>query len=211
MNNDILEEKFMLDVATIVVNTKLNRIKYEHSLHHLRHNLAGFGHPPKHNTTSVFNSIYNVYMDIDTNIAPLLEYLWLNKISTIHSCENNVPNNYIWICFKTANDLELFLEIVFEGLHSGDNFYDRGFPGWGKQDGWYYTDNARRNKQNKVSISISVRFPQKDYDTVLEKLKSYYEHKNNKRSNTNDNTISDPKFSGNLGSASFALANEIDK
>ena len=51
------------------------------------------------------------------------------------SCENNVPRDYIWILFETTNDLELFLQIVFEDLKSGDDFYDRGFPGWENRKG----------------------------------------------------------------------------
>ena len=110
------------------------------------------------------------------------------------SCENNNPRDYIWICFKTSSDLELFLDIVFgndnddndndddndDNDDDNDNYFDlfdRGFPSGGcKNDGWYYNVNAGRirGKKIKFPVEISVRFPQKDYAIVLKKLADRY-------------------------------------
>lgn len=174
-----LQDQFMADVSNLVENSHIDKYRCEGALHQLKFIFgAGAIHPSKHDTISVYNPIQREYIDIDTNIAPLIEHLWLNNISTDMSCENNVPADHIWIYFSTVNDLELFLEIVFKDLDPGNDFYDRGFPGCGKKDGWYYNIVAKRNMKHEVFIKISVRFPQRDHDTVLNKLKLNLEHKN---------------------------------
>lgn len=176
MGNKTPKNQFMQDVSVLVDNAPpFHTTLYEDALHHLKFNLAVGSPSNKHSTTTIFNTITHEHIDIDTYIAPLIGYIWLNGISTDLSCENNVPDNYIWINFSTANDLELFLGIVFKDREPEDDFYHRGFPGFGKPDGWYYNIVPSRNKQNDVFISVSVRFPQKDYNIVLEKLKLHYE------------------------------------
>lgn len=177
MNNNTLKIQFLQDVSDMIKDADLDKFRCEDALHNLKYHISCANLQNEHATISVYNTIESEYIDIDQNIASLLECMWANNISTLMSCENNVPDNYIWIQFETSQDLELFLEIVFKDLDPGDNFYDRGFPGWGKKDGWYHDIIAGRNMKDEVSISISIRFPQKDHDTVLNKLKLNLEHK----------------------------------
>lgn len=172
----VSKEQLLKDVSDIIGDVYLHKFKCEHALHHLKYHFSdGDWLDITHATNSMYNPIYDDHVDIDKNISELIEYIWLNGISTTLSCENNAPENYIWIEFETFFDLEMFLEIVFKDFNSGDNFYDRGFPGWGINEGWYYEINATKNKKHKVSIDISVRFPRKDHNIILEKLKLNYE------------------------------------
>ena len=212
----------MKDVFSIIKNNDISGIQYEHALHSLKYNTYSKCHTESHNTISVYNPIHNEYVDIDTNIVPLIEYIWKNNISTTLSCENNSPNNYIWVCFATGTDLELFLKIVFRDVKIGDDFYDRGFPHWGTEDGWYYSINADRNSEydglsetDNVFISISVRFPQRDYDTVLNKLKLHFDNNqiqlNKSLSESDLNTSDESSDTNNKPSMVKILMDEIQK
>ena len=179
MNNTKLQ--FLKAVAEMIKDIHLTEFISEDALHNLKFHIAYGSNPNEHYTIPVFNHVHNEYIDIDKNIAPLIELIWLNDIATSLSCENNVPNNYIWITFETPHDLELFLEIVFKDTDQGNDFYDRGFPGFGKNNGWYYNTVADRKNEAihdmAVSLSMSVRFPQSDYNTVLNKLQTHFDNK----------------------------------
>ena len=45
----------------------------------------------KHKTTKMPH-FYGFTCDIDKNISLLMKYIWLCKIDTFNSCENNVPD-----------------------------------------------------------------------------------------------------------------------
>lgn len=177
--------KFILKVLALInkKNVLVNNFFCNEALHQLRFIFCDRSNrtPQQHTTIPIYNPLCDRHINIDTNIAPLIELLWLNGISTVMSCENNVPNGYVWISLATSFDLELFLEIVFKDTDRGNDFYDRGFPGFGKKNGWYYTVNTHRskNKENMFPVTISVRFPQKDYATILKKIRDHHDNINN--------------------------------
>ena len=56
------------------------------------------------------------FIDIDKNISALMKCLWLCNIDTEQSCENNNPENYVWIAFAGVFDMYKFQEILFLGI-----------------------------------------------------------------------------------------------
>ena len=184
-----LKDKFLKEVSIMMngKNVHIDNFDCEQALLSLRFIFCDRKESSKHATVSVYNPMYDEHIDIDKNIAPLIELLWLNGISTLLSCENNVPRKHIWIYFETASDLESFSDIVFGDYDSSDedendsdtDFYDRGYPGnFSKKDGWYYDLCVDRNRDEDrkiktTSIGVSVRVPQKDYETILNKFKSH--------------------------------------
>lgn len=135
----------------------------------------------KHKTASVLNSRTNKYYEIDVNIAELIHNIWRANISTTLSCEDNVPKNFIWICFPSDTDLCKFLHIVFMNTQINDPVFNRAFGKIGDyEDPWIYSTNQDfdfddLDKVTDISLSNSLRFPVKDHDFVLQRLKDYNE------------------------------------
>lgn len=135
----------------------------------------------KHETVKL-QHFTNYDIDIDKNIAELVKYIWQCRIDTDCSCENNVPRGYIWICFSTSNDAERFLKIVTKD-DDGSELYARildGIPGT-TPNAWIYDlnivdrdyDEESGRLYNELYISVSIRFPQSDYEWVCEKFREY--------------------------------------
>lgn len=51
-------------------------------------------------------------IDIDCKIYKLIKLIWESDIETVNSCENNVPDGFIWIEFSTYIDFYRFMDIV---------------------------------------------------------------------------------------------------
>lgn len=123
--------------------------------------------------------------DIDKNISRLIKYIWMCNIDTYNSCENNVPYDYIWIQFASAMDLEKFLNIIFKDIKINDDHYIKGnnaFP-YNKKNSWVYNinieeDNYESSKIDGLSIAMSLRFPNTDYDWVCQQMKKYLVNEN---------------------------------
>jgi hypothetical protein len=144
-----------------------------------------------HETELVYNGTLRKKIKIDKQIANLMEMVWANGIKTCNSCEDNVPKGYIWIEFLTSNDLQKFLDIVFEDVDSDDNLYERAFVYYKhKKDAWQYDTGVFRDDgeeegddgTKEIFVTISLRFPFKDKEFIQNKLTSYW------RSNCAPNT-----------------------
>ena len=124
--------------------------------------------------------------DIDKGISKLIKYIWMCNIDTYNSCENNVPHGYIWIQFATEMDLDKFLNIVFKKVKIDDDHYIRGnnaFP-HSKKNSWIYDinieeDDYELSKVEGLSIVMSLRFPNTDYDWICQQMKKYLINENN--------------------------------
>jgi hypothetical protein len=146
----------------------------------------------EHKKVSLFNPFLEKHLDIDKNIAELIECLWKLDIETTNSCENNVPTDYVWIEFFSGADAETFLEIIGKHIYKDkadkyeeDDLYQRmKRPADEPPNQWLYScelgdcnesiindDLVMDDEFGGFSISISVRFPQKDYLVVLNALK----------------------------------------
>jgi hypothetical protein len=127
---------------------------------------------------------------IDCKIALLIEGLWKLDIDTCLSCENNVPENWIWIDFATANDAENFLNIVSTYSENSNSMYQRIVGVWDNiKDTWQYKTNIDNfgvesdiDEDDYVveefagkhcfNFSLSIRFPNKDLKAVTKKILS---------------------------------------
>jgi hypothetical protein len=66
----------------------------------------------EHKSIKLWCDEYECEIEIDIKIAPLIKEIWKAGISTVNSCENNVPENYFWIQFRSSSDLEKFLIVT---------------------------------------------------------------------------------------------------
>lgn len=101
--------------------------------------------------------------DVDENIADLILNLWKLDIVTLNSCENNVPQDWVWIEFLSAIDAESFLNIVANEYSDDYNsLYNRIKNAW---DG-----NTEENVW-KISVNIddlNVVYDEIGNDEVIE-------------------------------------------
>ena len=171
-------ECLIKDISFLIRNISIDEEMGENILHELKYIISPKGES-KHDTIPVFYSALNKHIDIDKNIAPLLEYIWKNDIMTNNSCENSFPKDHIWISFDSTEDLEKFLNIVFRDIEEDADFYKRGFNPMNVKNSWYYRSwfdwSCGNIPYKDVCAYISLRFPKSDYDIVLNNLKSYYE------------------------------------
>jgi hypothetical protein len=142
----------------------------------------------KHKTITVtFNEISE---EIDEKIAPLIKSLWELGINTFNSCENNVPEGWVWIEFESASHAEEFLNIVAEYNEDRNSLYNRIRQAWDSDDDslfWQYSVHANdwgvsetldeeENLeeeflgQSAFIFSFSIRFPQSDLEEIMNKL-----------------------------------------
>ena len=124
-------------------------------------------------------------IEVDADIAPLLQLLWLAGVNTIMSCQDTSGHDvsertgWVWIEFDTVKSLNRFLNIVVAGLADTDT---------GRELRSRMTDNTPlRNSNNwthwvavidlsieepacydtPILVSINTRFPRSDYPAVL--------------------------------------------
>lgn len=121
--------------------------------------------------------------EVDEGIAELLQLLWNREIETTLSCQENFPD-IIWIEFYRAEDIELFLDLLFAEKDSNSKladlyariFYDDE-PDWQFDtvlENWNYRiENDEIVETGKPSFvaSISLRFPISDYPLILKTFK----------------------------------------
>ena len=112
--------------------------------------------------------------DIDKNISELIDLIWQCKIDTYNSCEDNIPAGYMWIQFSTASDIQKFLNIVFDNVEEmiETEIFDRATNvAWPHEipDSWIYDINL--DDEDDFSISISLRFPQDDYEWICQRFR----------------------------------------
>lgn len=124
----------------------------------------------KHTTLNLYYKVTDKMIDIDENIADLIQEIWKADIKTENSCESNVPADYIWIQFSDNDSLIKFIDIVSTNIEKGDLFYRMlcsiGIDAWDIKRNFYRSNNV-------LEENYSIRFPKKDYDYVLGKMKEY--------------------------------------
>ncbi len=140
----------------------------------------------EHKQMTIFNPVLNETIEVDEGIAPLLEAIWNLGISTCNSCQENKPG-VIWIEFSSVEDAEIFLTYIASGLHTvnslaaGNWLYYRIM---GHTGGWQYNAHLHDSREfideesgtlelnvsepRKIAVSISIRFPIKDYGKLLD-------------------------------------------
>jgi len=143
----------------------------------------------QHKTVKLWNVFYEDYVDIDKNIAPLIDELWEAGIQTSNSCENNTPEMYnykdtcIWISFQSMEDVKRFMQIVYIGIPRKGTFTNR-IIGRSHKFNWeysYWIDTSYKNRSPKnifvandrirdIEVGHSLRFPGSDYCYVLKNL-----------------------------------------
>ena len=104
---------------------------------------------------------------------------WRAGIETTNSCEDNVPQGYVWIEFASEYDLQKFLIIVVDDEEHDSEFYNRVFVAE-YPNSWRFKINysdvtddnidTPRDYYCCIDLSFSVRFPMTDYDRVLSKF-----------------------------------------
>jgi len=130
----------------------------------------------KHLTKKMMHFV-GVEIKIDRSIAKLIKYLWMCKINTLRTSENDIPKDYIWIRFSSTFDIENFLKILFDqSLNNDPDFVRAILDCYYQKNAWIYdTDIWTNNNENitDILVSISLRFPKSDYQWIRDKFKKY--------------------------------------
>lgn len=140
-----------------------------------------------HKTVQIYNNFKKSYIKIDEGISTLMHLIWANGIETCNSCEDNVPVGYVWLEFRSSDDLQRFLKIVFDDVPSENELYERAFLEYEhKKNAWIYDTSVVRDDgededdigTREITATISLRFPNTDKDFIQDKLTQYW--RNNK-------------------------------
>lgn len=141
---------------------------------------------PEHPYTKVFNPFTKTEINIDEEIAKLIELIWSHGIKTDNSCQNNVPSGYIWIQFSTPDDATKFINLVVTEADDSQGLYTRAFR-FNQGDGlWEYNVLPEdlnlgfypqgeeliefRRGPPVINFSVGLRFPQRDKELIISKL-----------------------------------------
>ncbi len=170
-----------------------------------------YAHEPieVHEQTEVLYPGYHEFVKVDIRIAPLLQALWNLGIRTCNSCEENEPG-IIWIEFYSIKELEKFLKLIIHSL--GDRIHSHpeaqdwfcyrllGYSGdslvpW-RYDAHPNVTPIRSNQKRiyskntsscRVELSVSIRFPQDDFETILKLMKECLSKNDAKLNEIDDN------------------------
>jgi len=141
-----------------------------------------------HKSVKMWFEANECYVDIDEAIAPLIKEIWDADITTLMCCENNVPKDYIWIQFERQCDYDNFMTIVLDDCND-TNLIDRLDTMYIQDNSWivkidhcdigkgYY---PTKDVKYKYGSNISLRFPNSDYEFVLEQFKKRNKDNNKK-------------------------------
>lgn len=129
--------------------------------------------------------------DIDLKIVPLIKKLWELGLETINSCEDNVPEGWVWIQFASPYEATKFLDIVAKYNEDSDSMYNRIRQAWESSDDslfWKYdvlpvdcgveetlVDEEIEEKftgKSDFVFTFSIRFPQSDLKEIMKNLKT---------------------------------------
>ncbi len=139
-----------------------------------------------HRQIAIYEPSLNRAVEVDEGIAPLLKAIWDLGITTCNSCQENKPG-IVWIEFLAAEDAEVFLTRIVSRLDpvnrpdADDWLYSRIM---GANGDWQYTahphdvreyvdeekDTLELNASEpcKIALSVSIRFPVRDYERLLD-------------------------------------------
>ena len=134
----------------------------------------------EHKQISIFNPFYNEYIEVDEGISELLGVLWLLRIETSLSCEENKPG-IVWIVFSSMDDYQRFLNTLanvdygfyLNEIESSENWSASIWP-------WNLSEKIDEDKGEivptgppEILCSVSVRFPKEMYPRILAMLKTF--------------------------------------
>jgi len=155
--------------------------------------LQRWNDPPRtddHPTTSLLCPFNNMYIPIDTMIAPLIVEIWKAGWKTDLSCQDNYPKGYIWIDFRYSHHLEKFLNVILKGEMEDISVADNCFSFEYVPNSWkfkfhnypHFASHTHEESSfdsdasieaepiKRVSTSVALRFPQTDLSFVYDKL-----------------------------------------
>jgi len=153
-------------------------------------------------STSIHEQVHIEYgnneAEVDKELAPIILACWKLDIDTVMSCQNNVPEGFVWICFISIFDAEKFMNVVADKYQkSSKSIYNRVLGNWTsieddsiEQSFWRYSINPIDLNLSQVSadenddeliethdgepefvFDCSIRFPRTDMKKVLSQLK----------------------------------------
>jgi hypothetical protein len=129
----------------------------------------------KHEQVILNHPIYKIDIEIDKNIADLIEQLWKAGIQTTNSCENNIPNNYIWIQFVDSSHCNNFINILTKDKILNNDILSKNIFGIQEcTNQWIIKlDYYLVNQSDYRFGEISVRFHKDDYYEVYSRIKQF--------------------------------------
>jgi len=162
----------------------------------------------RHKTIPVANSDYGEMVDIDEEIAPLIREIWKAGIKTTNSCQNNWPQDYVWIEFACGTHLEMFLTNVFIYADMNDNkvaacrarMNHHDMPSttrhWKIKPRVTDWEEEEDGGECDMEVSMSLRFPHEDLE-ILTQLITQFNHKvaTTRSSSSSSSSASSPSSS----------------
>jgi hypothetical protein len=149
--------------------------------------------PYNHKTKHI--SYEGIEADIDEGIADLILLLWQKNISTTMSCENNVPESYVWIEFASVFEAEKFIDKIRpEFSQDICSLYNRIMLDWASTADsqtkyWIYSIKPRNINAGYIEdeggkgalpiitgrmashFEVGIRFPQSDLQEIYDRIK----------------------------------------
>ena len=144
----------------------------------------------EHKQKEVYNPLYEEIVEVDEDIAELLEQLWALDILTFDACQESQPGT-MWIAIPSFA-VERFLDIIASNRDEEEDpstsIYNRMMGmGWGGD--WQYDalvsdlagmpDEATKTiivqGKSVIALHVYIRFPKSDYDEVLAAVKNHEE------------------------------------
>lgn len=148
--------------------------------------------PVKHATVHIAHG--GLDADVDCGIAPLVMEAWKAGIVTRQCCEAD-RDGQVWIQFATVTDLTTFLDIAAGNDSELGSLYDRVLYGYDRLANpvpaqWRYEVAVHDFAVEEVEVEdevweeirfgppefevfVSVRFPRRDINAVLRRLKNH--------------------------------------
>jgi hypothetical protein len=121
-----------------------------------------------HKAIAILNPFNGETCELDEEIFELIDELWKANIITVMSCQNNVPEDYIWIQFDNGEHMDKFIEILTRGRDMTDDLTTR-ITRRNIAKNWMY--DHQYYFKTSIEIVVSVRFHKDDYEEVLKRFK----------------------------------------
>jgi hypothetical protein len=128
--------------------------------------------------------------EVDEELAPLIEEMWLAHIDTIMSCqqhdtpefaEHGHPTSWVWIMLPGPDAQQFCTVIAGEYDEDSESLYQRISDEKGSKRTWWYDCHAmnygeeEEGAEAEVTFDISVRFPVEDLPEVARRMQAWNE------------------------------------